>query len=314
MRVRVETPARLHFGFLDLSGETGRLFGGVGVGIDLPRAVVEAEPAQSVEVIGAKGDELAYFESLVSEAVDALGVSGAHLEVVKTLPRHVGLGSGTQHASAVLEAVARVNGVEATHEHARTLGRGVRSGVGRGVFENGGFVVDAGHPTETPTEERVVPPVAVHHELPSDWRFVVAVPEGKGTHGKEEERSMNRVVGTDKNIADAVRKEFVARVLPGAAEGNISSFGAGIEEFDRLNGEWYAGSDEQDDIYNDASVDVIEKLQSNEAVAGAGQSSWGPAVYALTTAENAREVADSVDEETFVASPDNAGARLSLLP
>jgi beta-ribofuranosylaminobenzene 5'-phosphate synthase len=125
---------------------------------------------------------------------------------------------------------------------------------------------------------------------------------------------MNRVVGSDKNIADAVRKEFVARVLPGAAEGNISSFGAGIEEFDRLNGVWYAGSDEQEDIYNDASADVIERLQANEAVAGAGQSSWGPAVYALTTAENAREVADSVDKETFVASPDNAAARLSLLP
>ena len=314
MRVRVETPARLHFGFLDLSGETGRLYGGVGVGIDSPRAVVEAEPAQSVEVIGAKGDESAYFESLVSEAVDTLGVSGARLNVVETLPRHVGLGSGTQHASAVLEAVARVNGVEATHKHARALGRGVRSGVGRGVFENGGFVVDAGHPTETPAQERVVPPVAVRHELPSDWRFVVAVPDGKGAHGEEEERSMNRVVGTNKNIADAVRKEVVARVLPGAAEGDLSSFGTGIEKFDRLNGEWYAGSSEQEDIYNDASADVVERLQANEAVAGAGQSSWGPAVYALTTADDAREVADSVDEETFVASPHNAGARLSLLP
>jgi beta-ribofuranosylaminobenzene 5'-phosphate synthase len=125
---------------------------------------------------------------------------------------------------------------------------------------------------------------------------------------------MNRVVGTDKDIADAVRKEFVARVLPGAAEGNISSFGAGIEELDRLNGEWYAGSSEQEDIYNDASADVVENLQANEAVAGAGQSSWGPAVYALTNSENAREVADSVDEKTFVASPENEGARLSLLP
>jgi len=313
MSVRVETPARLHFGFLDLSGDTGRIYGGVGVGIDKPRAVVEAEPTDGVEVVGA--EKAAYFEDLVREAVDVLGVSGARLEVVATLPRHVGLGSGTQHASAVLEAVGRTNGVVATREHARRLGRGVRSGVGRGVFEDGGFAVDAGHDAETPREERVVPPVSVRHELPSDWRFVVAVPDGKGTHGEDEEKSMERVVGSDKAIADAVREEFVARVLPGATEGNITAFGAGIEEIDRLNGVWYAGSGEQDDIYNEASAGVVESLQRDERVAGAGQSSWGPAVYAFTTAENASDVAASVDNEaeTFVASPDNAGSRLSLL-
>ena len=310
----METPARLHFGFLDLSGDTGRVYGGVGVGIDKPRAIVEAEPARTVDVVGA--EDAAYFESLVVEAVETLDVSGARLDVVASLPRHVGLGSGTQHASAVLEAVARANGVVATREHARSLGRGVRSGVGRGIFERGGFVVDAGHEAETPTGERAVPPVAVRHELPSDWRFVVAVPEGKGIHGEQEERSMKRVVGTDEAIADAVREEFVARVLPGAADGDITEFGAGIEEIDRLNGVWYAGSGEQDDIYNEASAGVVESLKENTAVAGAGQSSWGPAVYALTTAENADEVGASVDDETetFVASPDNLGARLSLLP
>lgn len=313
-RVRVETPARLHFGFLDLSGDTGRIYGGVGVGIEKPSAVVEAEPADGVKVVGA--EKTAYFEDLVREAVDTLGVPGARLKVVASLPRHVGLGSGTQHASAVLEAVGCANGVEATRGHTRELGRGVRSGVGRAAFESGGFVVDAGHEAETTTEERVVPPVAVRHELPSDWRFVVAVPEGRGAHGEEEERSMKHVVGADEDIADTIREEFVARVLPGAAEGNISSFGAGIEEVDRLNGVWYAGSGEQDDIYNEASAGTVERLKNHTAVAGAGQSSWGPAVYALTTAENASEVAASVDDEaeTFVASPDNVGARLSLLP
>jgi beta-ribofuranosylaminobenzene 5'-phosphate synthase len=312
-RVRVETPARLHFGFLDLSGETGRVYGGVGVGIDKPRAIVEAEPADSIEVSGAENPD--YFGGLVRQAVDVLGVEGAHLDVVESLPRHVGLGSGTQHASAVLEAVGRANAIEATREHARALGRGVRSGVGRAVFEGGGFVVDAGHDTETPTGGRAVPPVAVRHEVPSEWRFVVAVPDGTGTHGKDEERSMKRVVGADEEVADSVRTEFVARVLPGAAEGDTAAFGAGIEELDRLNGVWYAGSGEQDSVYNAASAGLVESLQGTDAVAGAGQSSWGPAVYALTTAEDAEDVAGSVDDatETFVASPDNRGARLSLL-
>jgi beta-ribofuranosylaminobenzene 5'-phosphate synthase len=307
MRVRVETPARLHFGFLDLSGDTGRLFGGVGVGIDRPSAVVEAEEAGGVET-----DAGAYFEGLVREAVEVLGVEGARLEVTDALPRHVGLGSGTQHASAVLEAVARANGVEATRRHARGMGRGVRSGVGRAVFEDGGFVVDAGHPVGEDRSDRRVPSVAVRHPLPSDWRFVVAVPDGSGAHGEAEERRMRRVVGDESRTGDAVRRAFVGRVLPGAAEGEVEGFGAGVAELDRLNGEWYA--DEQGGVYHEASEPLVESFAAHDAVTGAGQSSWGPSVYAVTTAEHADDVADSVEEETYVASPENRGARVSLLP
>ncbi|MFP4174443.1 MAG: beta-ribofuranosylaminobenzene 5'-phosphate synthase family protein, partial [Halobacteriales archaeon] len=236
MRVRVETPARLHFGFLDLSGETGRLYGGVGVGIDRPRALVEAERADGVVV---NADDAAYFENLVRDAVEALDVPGAYLEVQDALPRHVGLGSGTQHASAVLEAVARANGVEATRRHVREMGRGVRSGVGRAVFEDGGFVVDAGHPVDADRHERRVPSVAVRHDLPSEWRLVVGVPDGAGAHGETEERRMRRVVSDPSGTGDAVRRAFLGRVLPGAAEGNVESFGEGVAELDRLNGELY---------------------------------------------------------------------------
>jgi len=308
MRVRVETPARLHFGFLDLSGETGRLYGGLGVGIDRPRAVVEAEPARDVVTEGDDG----YFDGLVRDAVDVLGVPGARLNVRDALPRHVGLGSGTQHASAVLEAVGRANGVRLTRDDVRRMGRGVRSGVGRAVFEGGGFVVDAGHDETVARDKRTVPAVAVRHNLPSDWRFVVAVPDGQGTHGDEEERRMQRVVDGESGVGNAVRRELVGRILPGAAEGDASLFGAGAAELDRLNGVWY--SDEQDGVYNDASAPLVERFGSHDAVAGAGQSSWGPSVYALTTESEAEGVASSVDVPTYVARPDNEGARVSLLP
>lgn len=124
---------------------------------------------------------------------------------------------------------------------------------------------------------------------------------------------MRRVVGENEAVAEDVRREFVARVLPGAAEANLSSFGAGVEEIDRLNGEWYSDSGEQGGVYDEASAGVIERFKRTEKVAGAGQSSWGPAAYALTTEEHADEVAEDTDEKTYVSSPDNRGARLSLL-
>jgi beta-ribofuranosylaminobenzene 5'-phosphate synthase len=152
----------------------------------------------------------------------------------------------------------------------------------------------------------------VRHDLPPDWRFVVAVPDGEGSHGDEEERRMRRVVDDDRGVGDAVRHELISRILPGAAEASASLFGSGVAELDRLNGVWY--SDEQEGVYNDASAPLVESLGAHDAVAGAGQSSWGPSVYALTTASEAEYVAGSVDVQTYVASPDNEGARVSLLP
>src|SRR3954467_6190890 len=41
-RVAVETPARLHFGVLDLGGRLGRCFGGLGAAIPFPSLRIEA--------------------------------------------------------------------------------------------------------------------------------------------------------------------------------------------------------------------------------------------------------------------------------
>jgi len=122
---------------------------------------------------------------------------------------------------------------------------------------------------------------------------------------------MERVVGDEAGVSDAIRRELVARILPGAAEGDAALFGAGVSELDRLNGVWYA--DEQDGVYDPSSAPTVEEFAANDAVAGAGQSSWGPSVYALTTADEAESVASSVDSPTIIASPDNVGGRVSLL-
>lgn len=39
--VHVEAGARLHFGFLDLNGSLGRMFGGIGMGIDEPKVSLD---------------------------------------------------------------------------------------------------------------------------------------------------------------------------------------------------------------------------------------------------------------------------------
>ncbi|WP_135806778.1 beta-ribofuranosylaminobenzene 5'-phosphate synthase family protein [Halorussus marinus] len=318
--VRVSVGGRLHFGFQNLSLAHERLYGSLGVALESPRAVVTAEPADRVDCDHPTAREYA------ARAVDLLDAPGASVTVEETLPRHVGLGSGTQLALAVLAAVATATGTEPrVRERAPRLGRGGRSGVGVAAFESGGFVLDTGHPTERFTADRPprgewsVPAVAARRPVPDDWRFVLALPDAEpGRNGDDEDDSMRSVVErADPAVADRIAALVSRRVLPAIAEGDRAAFGAAVAEVGRLNGAWYA--DEQGGVYRPPVGEVVARLDESPAIAGAGQSSWGPAVYGVTArdrSEPAREVAREalaaagVDGEVLVAEPRNRGARI----
>jgi beta-ribofuranosylaminobenzene 5'-phosphate synthase len=203
------------------------------------------------------------------------------------------------------------------------LDRGGRSGIGVAAFERGGFVVDAGHPADAFTHERPprgewsVPPVAVRHDLPAEWRFVLALPDAPpGRSGGEEDRSMRAVVeAADPAIADRISTVVVDRLLPAVATGDAAAFGRAVATVGRLNGEWYAA--EQGGIYRPPVGPLVEALTEHDAVYGAGQSSWGPTVYAVTDADHveaartaARDALEAADlaGEIHVARPRNTGA------
>ena len=323
MRVRVDTGARLHVGFQNLSLAHERLYGGVGIAIDSPRVVLDAEPAERVVC----DDEFVAHHA--ARSCELLGVDGVAIDPVETLPRHVGLGSGTQTALAALAAVAGAYGRSPDiRRKAPSLGRGGRSGVGVGTFEAGGFVVDAGHPTERFTTappdsgEWSVPAVTVRHDLPPEWRFLVVVPDAAaGRSGEDEEESMRSTVeGADPSIADSLATLSIRRLLPAAAEGRLEAFGDAIGEFGRLNGAWYA--DEQGGVYRPPAGRLIDELADSPAVRGVGQSSWGPVVYGVTNAASAdaarTAAADALssidgDGSVRVVAPRNDGARTTEL-
>ena len=198
----VTTAARLHFGFQNLSLAHARLYGGVGLALDEPQLVVEAKRADAVEC-----DDPAV-EGYLRRVVDTLDVPGASVTVHERFPRHVGLGSGTQLALAALIAVVRAYDRTAdARTVAPQLGRGGRSGVGVATFERGGFVVDGGHPTERFTAEPPadgdwdVPPVIASHDVPTEWRFLLVVPDtDPGRSGGDEDRSMRTAIPDRKSV------------------------------------------------------------------------------------------------------------------
>lgn len=320
MSVRVTAGARLHFGFRNLSTERERLYGSIGVALDRPQMVVEAERAPEVHCP-------ADLAPAVARAVEILDVPGASIAVEESLPRHVGLGSGTQLALATYVAIARAYDREAdVRAAAPELGRAGRSGVGVAGFEQGGFVVDDGHPAAQFTPDRpargewTAPSVDVRHPLPTDWRFVLALPDcPRGRSGDEEDASMRSVVErADPQIAEEIEGVLDRRLVPAIHSGDREAFGRAVAEIDRLNGCWYAG--EQGGVYRPPVGPIVESLTECDAVSGAGQSSWGPAVYGVTDAEGtaaAREggrealAAAGVDGDVLVVRPRNEGAQVA---
>ena len=123
--VRVEAPARLHMGMLDVAGDRARRFGGFGVALSRPAAVVEATSSDEVTAEGADAERAL---AVALRSREALGLAGgARVRVLEAIPAHVGLGSGTKLSLAVTAALAALAGQRPEPAAiARAAGRGAR--------------------------------------------------------------------------------------------------------------------------------------------------------------------------------------------
>jgi beta-ribofuranosylaminobenzene 5'-phosphate synthase len=143
--VFVEAPARLHFGVLDLRGDLGRRFGGIGAAVPSPSLLLEARPASTLTVEGPPADgerALEFARRFLSHHGLA---AGATVCLHRTIPAHAGLGSGTQLALAVARALAEQHALATDAAAlARAVGRGRRSAIGTWTFALGGFVLEGG--------------------------------------------------------------------------------------------------------------------------------------------------------------------------
>jgi beta-RFAP synthase len=286
--IRVAAPSRLHFGLMGpLAGAPGlcgpRRFGSVGLMIEAPGIRLRAEPATSWSAEGPLAERaLAFARSFAQPPPPDRAPAGprpARLHVEQAVPEHAGLGSGTQLALAVARALSLVWGWPALDavELARRVGRGRRSALGVHGFEHGGFLVDGG---KGATE--ALAPLLVRAPFPEPWRVVVALPPGvSGLHGPGEHHAFAELAGqpADPPRTDALCRLVLLGMLPALAEHDLEAFGEAVHEFNARAGEVFAPI--QGGIYAGPLVAEVVAFVRRQGVRGAGQSSWGPAVFAL---------------------------------
>jgi beta-ribofuranosylaminobenzene 5'-phosphate synthase len=310
--VRVEAPARLHMGMLDASGAGPRPFGGVGVGVSRPALVVEASASDEVTAEGPDAERaLAVAERCRDALGDASGVGGVRLQVLEAIPAHVGLGSGTKLALAVTAAVSALAGRPLDPvAMARTAGRGARSAVGLWTFALGGLVVEGGR--RRGVDEPA--PLLMRHPMPDEWRCVLAIPAAEpGLSGSAEAAAFARLRPEPERSA-RISQVVLTALLPALVERDLAEFGAALSRLQRLVGDAFASV--QGGRFHPQAAPLVDALLRLGA-AGAGQSSWGPAVYGVVgSEEEGQEVACRLEAElgeggrAEVVPFDNRGARV----
>jgi len=312
VKVYVKTPARLHLGLIDLNGNLGRIFGGLGVGINRPNVILEAQRSETLSVAGEKTEQV---KTLAKRFLETYNVkANALINVKQTIPEHAGLGSGTQLALAVATALSKLFSVKASvQELAEAMGRGQRTSIGTTIYEQGGFVVDGGKSTS----KNGFPATIFRQPFPHDWRFVVAVPNvNKGLAKSEETATFKSLSPMKAEDAGKVCRLIVMKLLPALVERDIKSFGEALTQIQIVVGDYFAKV--QGGTYSSQTATEGIALLQSLGTYGVVQSSWGPAFYGVTRKEKAREIEfkvkaflkKSLGGQVFVAKANNRGASI----
>ncbi|MES2370131.1 MAG: beta-ribofuranosylaminobenzene 5'-phosphate synthase family protein [Pseudomonadota bacterium] len=309
--VTVRASARLHMGFLDLNGGLGRRFGSLGLSLDELATTLTAYPAEQVSAEGPQSERV---ESFARQSLAAMGITdGTYVQIHQAIPDHAGLGSGTQLALAVGTALARLYGVDwPVPDMARKLNRGARSGIGLGLFTQGGFVVDGGRKDEGD------PPLVISRiEFPAQWRVILVMDKTyKGLHGEQEKQAFAALPKFPEARAAHLCRLALMQAMPSLVEQDLPGFGAAIHAIQQTVGDHFAPA--QGGRFASHHVASALAWLARNGAEGIGQSSWGPTGFALTDSEiQARSLARAAYNEFgteglefMVCSGRNRGAEI----
>lgn len=297
--VTIKVPARLHLGFLDIPRASGDRFGSVGLPIEDIATVVTIARASKPEIHGAEAIRVAQH---MTTFCNHLGIAAHHhVTVHRTIPSHIGLGSGTQIALAISAALRTLHHFEPDIVNdAILLGRGSRSGIGIAAFNKGGVIIDAGkgHGSAAPTViSRIV--------FPETWRVILVFDTStQGIHGQEEIEAFKTLPPFPVEISALICRHVVMSLMPALMERNLPLFGQAVQAIQDEIGRYFAPA--QGGIFTSRSVEATIHRLAQAGATGIGQSSWGPTGFAFAASQKqAEHIVNSI-------TPD-AGAKIQIV-
>ncbi|MCP8304824.1 MAG: hypothetical protein H3Z50_05080 [archaeon] len=301
-KVKVRTPSRLHITLLDLNGELGRVDGGVGMALEEPNVILEAESIESGLIV--EGDRSGRVLEVAKKIIDAYNLkNGIRIRLLRRYEEHVGLGFGTQLSLGVGFALTDLNGIHVSpRDLAKIVRRGGTSGIGVAAFEAGGFIVDGGHTfglgrqkqsfLPSSASKAPPPPLISRLDFPEDWLVVLATPKAsQRVHGSFEVDLFSKYCPIPIEEVRSLSHLILMKLLPSVVEKDIAEFGEAISSIQKLGFKRREVSLQSDEVTN------LMKVMVDAGAYGVGLSSFGPTLYTVVDSEKKAEMIAKVAED-----------------
>ena len=291
--ISIKVHARLHMGFYDLTHNltrTQKNFGSIGLALENPVTEMVASAADKLEIFGdvdAKSREnIIKIAQNLQKSINLQ--TSLSLRIGSIIPSHVGLGSGTQLVLSLVSLFNQVYNLNLTQAQiAQLSGRGARSGIGLGAFEQGGFLVDAGKQADA------LPEIAIRHDFPQGWRIILVSDSAQlGMHGVHELNAFKALKPMQSDLKTMVLEDMA----PALQRADLLAFGAYMDDLQAYNGAYF--SPVQGGLYASNNVESALNYLKQNGVACVGQSSWGPTGFAIVgNAEKANLYLEALKKE-----------------
>ena len=177
-KVIVDSPARLHLGFYGINKDLDYSFGSIGLAINAFRTIVSAKYTRKSQSSLNNVKLHQINQILMKKNINKNYV----LEIIKSPPKHIGLGSGTQLSLCFIHAINILLNLNLSKDECIQLSsRGKRSGIGIGTFYSGGFIVDGCK------KDHLYPKTLFNLKFPKQWHVILINDTSRrGSYGRKE--------------------------------------------------------------------------------------------------------------------------------
>jgi predicted sugar kinase len=311
--VAVQSYSRLHFGLMEICPGEPHCYGGLGMMVDRPVAIISGRTGIVESIDEVRIDATDYWEPRVRQvlrhrfgrsATSSLSIRKIPLKEIRVFhapEAHVGLGSGTQFACSVTALLAAAEAcvppttgriptissdpitapVSSLFEDVAALAgqaeRGKRSYIGLQGFLRGGMVLDLG--TQSSPEGTTIQRTSTV-PFPSSWRVVLVCDRSYvGESGDKEVEMFHECAKQPNPFREPMLRAVSEELLPAMEAQDWSAASRAIGRYGAMAGEVFRPL--QGGIYRSERIaSAIASLQ-RLGFDGVGQSSWGPTVFAI---------------------------------
>ena len=267
----------------------------------------------------------AAYADIVEATCVRIGLATSSVALESRIPRHVGLGSGTQFALSIVlggEILAGGDKNFAGPSLWRRAGRGATSKVGCAGFDDGGLILDLGRPASAKIAlgPSHFADLAHAHDRTlrfsfPEWDILVVIPNRWERVFGEKERLLFAALAQEDHCA-ALETAFIQerQLLPAARERDLIAFDAAMRATRNV------GLKRREIEYRGDPLTALIADLEGQGLSAVTLSSWGPAVVGFAEGMNAHErarVAERAstrhDANVFWTRADNQGRRVEII-